>query len=346
MATTARHITVTVTYDNKDITTELSKYLKSLSYTDELSGSADSLSLTLEDRQGIWQSEWLPDKGASLNVTLNNTVGDTSVNLGIFEIDEITTIGYPSEVQIKAISVPDSNTLRGIDRSQSWEGTTLQTIAQDIATRAELTLVYDVDTTIDIQRAEQTEESDLSFLTRLCNEQGLALKICKGQLVIFDEADYESADPVLCVVKPGTTYTTDASLTYITDITGYSLSTKMRDTYAAAHVKYHNPTTKQLIEATYTDSTKSGKTLEVNEQVASIAEAESLAKKRLREKNCDEVTGTINMVGNFDVMAAMVLQLEGFGAFDGNYIITRAAHSVGTSGYTTSAEIRRCLSGY
>ena len=346
----ARRCLVLVKYNDKDISADLQQYLKSVSYTDNMSGEADDLQLTLEDKAGLWQSAWMPEKGATLDVSVKLTnwqgVGVQIVRFGLFEIDEITSSGMPSEVQIKAVSVPDNNNLRGTERTRSWEKAELKRIANDIATGAELELYYDVkDYNPVIDRAEQTEQSDLSFLYKLCADHGLALKICNKQLVIFDEADYEAGESVALVPKPKTVYTT-GSLKVLNLLESYSLKSKVRDVYKACHVKYQDSSTKQKIEATFTAPDKeTGKTLEVNEQVTSIADAQRLAKKKLREKNCDEVTGSFNFVGNPELAAAVNIQLSGFGVFDGKYIITKAQHDIG-SGYTTSIDVRRCLDGY
>lgn len=208
----ARRCLVLVKYNDKDISADLQQYLKSVSYTDNMSGEADDLQLTLEDKAGLWQSAWMPEKGATLDVSVKLTnwqgVGVQIVRFGLFEIDEITSSGMPSEVQIKAVSVPDNNNLRGVERTRSWEKVELKRIANDIATGAELELYYDVkDYNPVIDRAEQTEQSDLSFLYKLCTDHGLALKICNKQLVIFDEADYEAGEAVALVPKPQTVYT-------------------------------------------------------------------------------------------------------------------------------------------
>ena len=79
---------------------------------------------------------------------------------------------------------------------------------------------------------------------------------------------------------------------------------------------------------------------------SNVAEAERLAKKRLREKNCEEVTGSISCVGRTDLVAATVINIAGFGAFDGKYIIVQAQHDISSSGYTCSLSVRRCLDGY
>lgn len=60
---TPRQVRALVLYDNRDISADLAPYLKSISYTDHLSGEADDLTLTLEDRAGLWQGAWMPEKG-------------------------------------------------------------------------------------------------------------------------------------------------------------------------------------------------------------------------------------------------------------------------------------------
>lgn len=347
----ARRILTIIKYNNKDISADISKYMKSISYTDSLSGEADDLQITLEDRDGLWQSTWLPEKGALLDATLQQKDWQTlsalpqSLRLGLFEIDEMTSSGYPSEIQIKAVSVPDNNTLRGAERSRSWEKTKLQVIANDIAIDAGMTLFWDTEENPVLDRAEQTEQSDLSFLYAICKDKGLALKISDKKIIVFDEAKYEAEKAKITIVKPGTVYKKESGMKYLFVGTGYSLRTKIRDIYAACRVSYRQGSSKSNIEATYTVAGKKGKTLQVNEQVESVAEALNLAKKRLREKNKDEVTGSLNMLGNFILLSGVTVNLLGFGAFDDKYLITRASHDIG-SGYTTNIDVRRCLNGY
>ena len=347
----ARRISAIIKYNNKDISVDISKYLKIISYTDNLSGEADDLQITLEDKAGLWQSTWIPEKGALLDVMLQQKYWQTlsalpqSLRLGLFEIDEITSSGYPSEVQIKAVSVPDNNTLRGTERSRSWEKAKLQVIANDIASAAGMSLFWDTEENPVLDRAEQTEQSDLSFLYAICKDKGLALKISDKKIIIFDEAKYEAEKAKITIVKPGTVYKKESGMKYLFVGTGYSLRTKIRDIYAACRVSYQQGSSKSNIEATYTAAGKKGKTLQVNEQVESVAEALNLAKKRLREKNKDEVTGSLNMLGNFVLLSGVTVNLLGFGAFDDKYLITRASHDIG-SGYTTNIDVRRCLNGY
>ena len=348
----ARRVSATILYNKKDISTDILPFLQSVDYTDNMEGQADDLEIKLEDRNGLWEGAWMPEKRASLLVTLITQGWDEpgpdlkKLDLGHFEIDSISYNYAPAEMTIKGVSIPDGNKLRSVERSRSWEKVRLSAICKDIATDADLTLSYTAPDDPELDRAEQSEESDLVFLWKLLKDYGLALKIYKDKLVVFDEADYEKVPPKITLVKPGTVHVEESGMMYITMIKSCSFSTKIRDTYKACHVRYKSGKKGSVIEATFTDpSKKEGKTLQVNEQVKSAAEAERLARRKLREKNKEETTGSFEVLGNFNLLSSLTVKVKGFGSFDGNYLITSAKHNLG-SGYTTSIDIRRCLNGY
>ena len=68
--TQARRVSAIIKYDNKDISADLMPYVKNISYRDAMSGQADDLQLTLEDRQGLWQSAWMPELESSKNFVI------------------------------------------------------------------------------------------------------------------------------------------------------------------------------------------------------------------------------------------------------------------------------------
>lgn len=335
----ARRARIKILYDNKDISKDLAQYLKSFSYNDVISGQADDLSITLEDRTGLWKNDWIPEKGATLVVSIitqawwKDTFSEEELPLGIFEIDEIEVGGPPEEVKIKAVSVPNNTSLRGVDRTRAWEKTKLSVIANDIAKEAGLSLFYDTYTDPLLDRSEQTEQSDLSFLMKLCNDAGLALKITDNKIVIFDEEKYEKNDIVMTITKGSDL------------IESYNFKSSTREIYSACHVKYQNSDTKNNIEYTFALKNKQGKTLMINQEVKTIAEAETLAKKKLREKNKEELTASFSLVGTFLLVAGVTINIVGFGKFDGKYIVSKASHEVG-GGYSVNIDLRRCLDGY
>lgn len=335
----AREISLNVSYNGTNISTDIAKYMKSFGATDNLSGQADTVDITLQDKKELWMGDWMPEKGDTLEVSLHskNWGGDgdsQELKMGKFEIDEVESSFPPHEVKLKAISVPDNAEIRGVEKTRSWEKTKLSVIAKDIAGGAGLELYYDTDEDPELDRAEQSSQSDLDFLMKLCKDNGLALKVSDKQIIIFDEQKYEKADPVRTITNGESA------------LKSFQVRSKSREVYKACHVKYKHSKKDEMIEYTYTDPNKEkGSTLEVNEKVKDLAEAEKLAKKKLREKNCEEVTVSASMVGAFDLLASNTVKLSGFHKFDGKYIITKAGHSIG-GGYSVSLDLRRCLDGY
>ncbi|WP_299920473.1 transcriptional regulator [uncultured Megasphaera sp.] len=351
-----------VTYNSKDISEALAQYLISASYTDNLSGQVDDISLTLEDKAGLWQSDWMPVKGSTLDIILCTYNwqglydGEFDTTLGTFEVDEIEMTSAPDVVNIKAvaISIGDDSTLRSTMRSKTWENISVRKVANDIAWENGLKLFWDCDDNPKIDKLEQNDESDLSVLQKVCDDAGFALKITTDTIIVFDEAKYEQAEPVIEIYHPGTTNVMDVAEAdgtptpeRIFHSTGYSFKTKIRDVYKKCHIKYTNDQDKSVIESTFTDSNKSnGATLEIHQQVTSQAEADRLAKKKLREKNRDECTGSYSLDGCQFLCAGETIEMIGFGVFSGRYIVTQAKHDISGSGYVTSIDVRRCLIGY
>lgn len=351
-----------VTYNSKDISEALAQYLISASYTDNLSGQVDDISLTLEDKAGLWQSDWMPVKGATLDIMLCTYNwqglydGEFDTTWGTFEVDEIEMTSAPDVVNIKAvaISVGDDSTLRSTLRSKTWENISVRKVANDIAWENGMKLFWDCDDNPNIDKLEQNDESDLSVLQKVCDDAGFALKITTDTIIVFDEAKYEQAKPVIEIYHPGTTTVMDVAEAdgtptpeRIFHSTGYSFKTKIRDVYKKCHIKYTNDQDKSVIESTFTDPNKAdGATLEIHQQVASQVEADRLAKKKLREKNRDECTGSYSLDGCQFLCAGETIEMIGFGVFSGRYIVTQAKHDISGSGYVTSIDVRRCLIGY
>lgn len=263
--------------------------------------------------------------------------GKTAVlDCGTFEIDSVDLSGPPMKTTLKGTSIPYTSTLRMMKKSRNWEKFTLKRIAQQIANEAGLKLLYESSNNLEYDKKEQVQQSDIRFLQDLCHAEGMALKITKMSVVIFDKEEYD-AKPVVKTITYGSS-----------DILSFRLATKLTDAaYTSCHVSYTNTDKKQTIEYTYTpDSTVgTGQVLEINERVSNTAEAMRLAKKRLREKNAQEFTASFKMVGNVQLVAGIIVRLKGFQQFDKKYRVTSAKHNL-TGGYTTDIELVQVLEGY
>nr|DAE59506.1 MAG TPA: tail protein [Caudoviricetes sp.] len=335
----ARYAAVNCLYNGKDISADLAAFMKSFSVREVLSGEADSAEITLEDREELWQGDWMPDRGALLDVKMSvgnwEAPGDfRTLPLGKFEVDEITNTGPPNEAKIRLVSIPNASNLRSVEKTRAWEKTKLSQIIKDIADGAEMESYYDAEEDPIQERAEQSEETDLSFLQKLCKDAGLALKITDKKIVVFDISKYEQADPVMQITKGQQS------------VLSFECRTTIHDIYKACHVKYKHAQQDEMIDYTFTDpKRKEGQILQVNEKVDSLEEAEKLAKKKLHEKNLEEVAVSLTMVGNFALLASNTVQLVGWHTYDGKYLIMRSTHDIG-NGYTTKIELRRVIDGY
>ncbi|USG67452.1 contractile injection system protein, VgrG/Pvc8 family [Brevibacillus ruminantium] len=329
-----------VWYENKEISADLRPHVLGWTYTDNLSGQADDLQITLEDKHQLWSGSWMPDTGAALQASIlcenwNETGKTERLPLGSFEIDEVEFEFPPATVTVKAISVPETSSLRGEKKNQAWEQTKLSVIARDKASGAGLSLLFEAETDPELDRVEQTEETDLVFLMRLCSEAGYCLKVTGTQMAIFEEEKYERLPPIATISKGQSR------------LTSFRASTTTSGVYQACRVEYYSAKEKKNFSYTFApaNAPKTGRTLRVNERVASLGEAQRLAKQKLRESNKEAMTLSLTMAGDTRFVAGCTVMVAGFGFFDGKYIITQATHSQG-SGYETSLELRRCLEGY
>ena len=258
------------------------------------------------------------------------------LNCGTFEIDSAKLAGPPMKTTLSGTSIPYTSTLRMQKKCRSWENTSLQAIAAQIAAEAGLSLMYECAENPKYSKKEQVQQSDIRFLQTLCHAEGKALKITALSVVIFDKQDYDGKPPI-------------KTITYgSSDILSFNLSTNMKDTaYTSCHVSYSDSEKKETIEYTFTpdSSAGTGQVLEINEKVADTAEAMRIAKKRLREKNEGEITASFSIVGDVQLVAGVVVQLRGFQSFDRKYRVKSAKHKL-LGGYTTDIELVQILEGY
>lgn len=266
----------------------------------------------------------------------DSTGKDLRLDCGTFEIDSIDVSGPPAKVALKSTSIPYTSTLRIEKKSRAWEKITLKDIGNQIAAESNLKLMYEAVYNPTYKRKEQVQTSDIAFLQKLCKAAGMALKVTTLTIVIYDAAEYDGK-PAIKTFRYGSS-----------DILSYKFGTSLTDTaYTSCHVSYTDPETKEVIEYTYTpdSGTGTGQTLEVNEKVTSTEEAMELAKKRLREKNTQEYTGSLKVVGDVRLVAGCTVKLKGFQSFDRKYKVTQAKHSL-TGGYTVDLQLKQVLEGY
>lgn len=342
----SRRTEVEIAFDGADITNSIKPYLLSVTYTDNEEGETDDLQVKVQDRDGEWLQSWLDRAiaaaaGAKLTFsaafTQKNWGNDATLPTGDFELDGVSYDDPPATAAVKGTSLPFSAPIRQTKKSKAWENYALSGIAGEIAGANGLRLLFESANDPFYERVEQRKTSDSAFLAKLCKDAGISLKATDGALVLFDQAVYEAKPPVRTIRK-------GAKGGY----TKVSLSTGAADhQYGSCRVSYVDPGSGKCIEGTYSaNEEETGQCLEISAKVSDAGEAKALAEKRLRLHNRLTRFASFSFPGDPALVASVTVQLEGWGGWDGKYIITQAKHTVSDSGYTTQIKLRRVLEGY
>lgn len=169
-----KELSVTVPSPDIDITinnntlANLTERLMTLTLTDNRAFEADRVTLTLDDTDGQLQ---LPPRGARLRVMIGWR-GESLVNKGTYVVDEVAWEGPPDKLIITASSA-DFREEFNVRREVSWHDVTVKQVVSAIAHRYGLkTQISEILMDIEIDHADQTEESDISFLTRMAEMLG------------------------------------------------------------------------------------------------------------------------------------------------------------------------------
>ena len=178
-----------LTADSKPLNDQVMARIMTLSVTDNKNLDADELTLTLDDHDGALA---LPKRGVKLQCWMG--FEDAGIHdMGIYIVDSSEWSGTPDTISIRAKSADFKSSLKS-GHSQSYHDKTLGEIADTVAKRQQLTLSIKPElTTLDVGHVDQTDESDIHLLTRLCHQYGAVVNIKHGKLLIFTANNNVSA---------------------------------------------------------------------------------------------------------------------------------------------------------
>ncbi|OLF53807.1 phage late control D family protein [Pseudomonas chlororaphis] len=315
-----------LTYQQRNITRNISEHLLSLSYMDFLSGQADSLDVELEDTEGKWRDAWYPGHGDTLALSIG-WEGQPLRTVGRFEIDGIELRCPASSVTIRALGTGINGSLRTPEH-KAYENTTLDAVAKQVATRQGLELIGSIEP-IKLDRLTQ-QESDLEFLRNLAGEYDYAFKVTGKRMVFHAISELVKGAPVASLV--------------LGDLANVTLRDQIREVPKAVEVKHKEPATKKLISYTIVNgetvavpsssskATTSGDTKKKRKRSASADEAKAKAKAELAKANRDRTTGAWTAMGRPNLVSGNIVTLAAAGKLGGNYLITSARHEMTRSG--------------
>ena len=261
--------------------------------------------------------------------------GTEELDCGEFETDELTLDSRAEGgdvVSIKAVPACAKSSLLLQRKTRAWADAPLSTVAADVVGPAGLDLLYKAPAIV-YGRVEQRQEADLAFLQRITKEQGLRVALKSRLCVIYAGQSADALEPL-------------AFRRAELDAADLSLKHSLDGVYTQCVVGYTDAGTSDTTEKSYQPELPptTGKVLTINKRIEHPAQAERVAKAELRAKNCREMTGRFDGLGDTRLRAGTVLRAEGWGHFDTDYVVQQATHSLSRDGgYRTSAELVKAL---
>lgn len=309
--------------DGKDITALMRDRLLQLTLTDKTGMASDSCEVRLDDRDGKIA---IPRKGAKLDVGLG-WQGKGTALLGSYEVDEVSLECPPATMTIRARAA-DMRKQAKSSRTASYENTTLEALVGTIAARHGWTPACQVKA--DISRADQFNESDLHFITRIAHAYNATATIKAGKLLVLLRGSGKTASgqPSSSVeLSPG-------------DVSHYSFTFADRSAYAKVQVRAYDTTTGKQLTAEAGNGDAEGGTLVDRQLYPDADAAKAAAQSQLAALNRGTASGRLQMPGRADIGADKILRLKDFKAgLDGDYLVESVTHTYGPQGWVMDVEI-------
>lgn len=342
----------------KDITTLLSQRLMNLTLTDSRGFEADQLDFTLDDTDGLLE---LPSRGAILSLRLG-WKDEALTFKGEYTVDEVEHSGAPDCVTIRARSADLRGSLMN-RHERSFHKTTLGKIVQQIADENQLqAMVGDEYKNLEIKHIDQTDESSISFLTRLAEEHDAIATVKNGRLLFIKSGKSTTASGQKLPEFILTRQDGDSHRFAIAEGDNYkAVKAYWHDTATGkrgeviidenTEVKKVNKTTKKgKISKKQTTVIQQNKPVESdNDQIKTLRHtyatqrtALNACKRHFEKLQRGVATFSLNLAeGNAELIPEVTVSVVGFKTeIDSNaWIVTQVTHSISeNSGFTTAIE--------
>lgn len=333
----ARKAKPSVKFNGKNVNESIAPYLKSIAYTDVACGSSDSLDITLHNMDMKWLNGWYPTKGDKIDASIlfenwTEPGKNFTTQCGNFVLDTIGFKGGPLEATFGGLAIPASDSFKETVRTKTWQSVTIQQIGAEIAKKYGLGFAYDANK-IFIAKIEQSEKTDSAFLYDVCSSYGLAMKVYRSKIIIFDKGKYEKKAPVTTINRKD----------FVDD--EWDFKDTLVGTYTGARTSYKSGTDNKEISTfigLIQENAAGSRVLRINEQADDINDAKYKAAAKVNEANESATTLTGTIWANPKVVAGGTITLSGLGKANGKYYVDQVKTIVSSSGTTQDIEIHKC----
>lgn len=230
------------------------------------------------------------------------------------------------------ISIPTNSAIKSTNRTKTWKKVSIKQIAQEIAKRYGLKLIFD-GPNYTIKSIEQTDKSDSSFLYDLCKDYGLGMKVYKSKIVIWGKSKYEGKKATATIKRAD----------FIGD--DWEYTDTLEGTYTGARTSYKKGNDSKEISiyvGLVGEKAKGARTLKISEQSDSENDAryKAAAKVNLENEKATVLTGTI--FARPEIVAGICVTVKDLGKADGKYFVDEVKTKVSDSGTTQEIQMHKC----
>lgn len=302
--------------------------VEQFTFTDNATGQADNISLTVNNATGEWLGAREPTKGRLVKAKFTqkdwDAEGDNkTLDCGEFTLDGFSAAGFPSTATIGAVATPADTAINETQRTATWNKTTIKNIAANIAARYSLTLFYEGDE-IRLEALEQSGQTDSAFLSSLCKKYGLSMKLYRKKIVIFDREAYKKKDPVKTIRVSGG------------QGENFNLTSDLAGSYTGGRIQYTDPATEKDIVVEIGTGTR---ILSLNQSADDEADAKRQITAAVNNANHSITQVSLTIPGDASLISSQTITVTGLGQLSGKYYIDQTQHSIGSSGYTVSLSL-------
>ncbi|KZL19709.1 MULTISPECIES: contractile injection system protein, VgrG/Pvc8 family [unclassified Pseudovibrio] len=328
-----------VSINGKDVTGFLQNLLSDKSAStlidiqvdDEAGGKSDKVTLKLVRDHQIA----LPPKGAQIIVSLPNAAG-LLMPMGIYYSDAPQTFGSKQGGHLMTLcgTAADMGGSLKEKRTQSYDSTTLKKVVEVIAGRHSLEPVVSKSlASISVPHKDQTNVSDMHFLTEWAKELGAIFKVAHDKLMFVEKGTTKKASGAqIPPLQP-----------LATQIISYEWSGAQRTEYKTVKAAYHD---QDQATRLYAEAGSEEPVHTLCKTFASKAEAQKAADAALKDGIAGAQTARVTIVGDASARAEGAILLPPVQPeLAGAWSIRRVTHSVRKGvGYTSKLDLERVRS--
>lgn len=318
--------------NNQDVTDTIARRLISFTLQDNEGLESDSLEIVLDDRDNAIA---VPPNGCELKVFIGYwETGLVYKGLFIFDGD-IGIDGPPDKMVIRATAAHAGNTktIKGFNaglkahKTRSWHEVDLKSIVETIATEAGYEARVDEKLGEEvISHIDQTDESDMHFLTRLAKDRNAVAKPAGGFFIFVPKGKSTSA----------TGRKVDGITLKRPDLTSWNMGASERGRFPAVTAYWQDLASGERVPET-AGAGEPIKKLRGN--FPTQAEAQRAAEAELRRIELGKATPSFSFPGWPELAAEGLVEIEGLrDPINGKWSITKATHNFSSTGYMTSIE--------